>query len=216
MYFVLVIFHLDLNDWSMQLELSSIHSLRATVDHLEGTTVSTLARGAECRSLVFNRSGELVFGSSQHVVLSSRADWNTYMWRGPKDIQFQSEIVYSVAQNSDRVFAAVSDGTIYQITPCQLSNPNHKTTLIRYAYNFDHIPKLCASDAFLVISVGTDKLLIYGIVTTNKHEFVLPNTHTIGSVCFDHDGGLLVLDSVKERVSKYRILKEEHTPDKQW
>ena len=145
----------------MQLELSSIHSLRATVDHLEGTTVSTLARGAECRSLVFNRSGELVFGSSQHVVLSSRADWNSYIWREPKDIQFQSEKVYSVAQNSDRVFAAVGDGTIYQITPCQLANPNRKTTLIRYAYNFDHIPKLCASDKFLVISVGADKLLVY-------------------------------------------------------
>ena len=186
----------------MQLELSSIHTLRATVDHLDGPIVSTLAIGDECRSLVFNRSGELIFGSSQHVILGTRENWETFLYREPTDIEFESEVVLEVASNSDIIFAAVSDGNVYQITPYQTTHI--KMALINFAC-VSNTPKLCASEEFLAISVGVRTLLIYSLLSKTEHEFVLPNTLMISSSCFDTDGSLLLLDSVKERVSKYRI-----------
>ena len=183
----------------MQLKLLSTHTLRTTVDHLEGPTVCTLARGAECRSLIFNTSGELVFGSSQHVILSTR---ETFVRREPKEIKFESEVVYNVASNGDTIFAAVSDGNVYQITPYQTTHI--KMALINFAC-VSNTPKLCASEEFLVISIGVGNLFIYSLLSKTEHENVLPNTQMISSLCFDTDGALLLLDSVKERVSKYRI-----------
>lgn len=163
--------------------------------------VIKLVTGKECRSIVFNEIGELVFASDKNVLLSSKNEH--YCWRQPNDISFpHADHIDCVAQFRMHVLAVLSNGSIYEITQHE---DTHKKSHLFKIYQVSRPTNLCVSGRFLVASSGTSCVYIYNLFTREFKTYELQNVRDISSMCFDHDGALLILDAVRESVCKFRI-----------
>lgn len=153
-----------------------------------------------CRLLLYNEIGELVFGTGDHISLS---DINLAC-REPTDIDFKSSDICCVSQYKMCIYAVLSDGAVYEIFPHKM---NHLKVELFIVDNGNHLCRLCVFGDLLVVSQSHQNLLVHNIFTGVSESQTLSSVSAITSICFDHDGHLVVMDSEEERVSKLLIVE---------
>lgn len=165
-----------------------------------------LTRGSICPTISFNEIGELIFGCSENVLLSER---KTYTWREPKEIKFPGKTVRCVAQHRMYIYALLSDGVVHQILqdPVIRSYETKQVFSISKTYEY---PQMDVSSEYLVVSTGKNRLTAHNLISNSRRNLSITNVGCIGSLCFDSDGTLLVLDSSNGTVNKFHIGVDSH------